>query len=98
VGGGMVSHDELCSYYEDIIENYEVGWSFLEGKLNYRTRIGSSVNLFGVSLSNVALLGLLGIEGLIVERMGDYFVGDGEMEMILKARSSNKIIYGAMVT
>ena len=30
VGGGFVEHDEGCAYYDDIIENYQMGLRFLK--------------------------------------------------------------------
>lgn len=30
LGGGYVEHDEGCAYYEDIVENFELGLHFLK--------------------------------------------------------------------
>ena len=39
LGGGMVEHDEGCAYYDDIIENYQMGLRFLKEEFGYRPRV-----------------------------------------------------------
>jgi hypothetical protein len=47
-----------------------------------------------MSLSNVAILAQFGIEGILIERLNDHYLDEGSIPIILKARSSNNIVYG----
>jgi hypothetical protein len=74
VGGGYVEHDEGCSYYDDIIENYQIGLKFLKDELNYIPKAAISADSFGHSQTTLAILAHLGIEGFFVERSDEHML------------------------
>lgn len=61
LGGGYVEHDEGCAYYDDIIENYELGLHFLKEEFDYYPRVAVSADSFGHSQSTLAILAHLGV-------------------------------------
>lgn len=68
LGGGYVEQDEGCAYYDDIIENFELGLHFLKEEFNYYPKVAVSADSFGHSQGTLAILAHLGIEGYFVER------------------------------
>lgn len=98
VGGGYVEHDEGCAYYQDIIENYEMGLHFLKGELDYTPKVAISADSFGHSQSTLAILAHIGIEGFLVERSDEHILLENKTEFIWRARSTNGQVYGALPT
>ena len=74
VGGGFVEHDEGCAYYDDIIENFQVGLRFLKENFEYYPRAAVSADSFGHSQSTLAILAHLGVEGYFVERSDEHIL------------------------
>ena len=68
MGGGFVEHDQGCAYYDDIIENYQTGLSFLKEEFNYFPKAAVSADSFGHSQTTLAILAHIGVEGFFVER------------------------------
>lgn len=98
LGGGYVEHDEGCAYYDDIIENYELGLHFLKEEFDYFPRVAVSADSFGHSQSTLAILAHLGVEGFFVERSDEHILLKNKTEFIWRARSSNGHVYGALPT
>ncbi len=98
MGGGFVEHDEGCAYYEDIIENFELGLHFLRDNFNYTPKVAISADSFGHSQSTAAILAHLGIEGYFVERSDEHILQKSKTEFLWKAKSANNITYGTVAT
>lgn len=61
LGGGIVEHDEGCAYYDDIIENFQLGLRFLKTEFDYRPKVAIAADSFGHSQSTLAILAHIGI-------------------------------------
>lgn len=61
LGGGYVEQDEGCAYYDDIIENFELGLHFLKKEFNYYPKVAVAADSFGHSQTTLAILAHLGI-------------------------------------
>ena len=79
LNGGFVENDEAGAYYEDIIENYQIGSHFLEKEFGYVPKVAVSADSFGHSQSMAALLVHFGIEGFLVERSDEHILKKNKM-------------------
>lgn len=98
LGGGYVEHDEGCAYYDDIIENFQLGLRFLKEEFGYFPKVAISADSFGHSQSTLAILAHLGIEGFFVERSDEHILLQNKTEFLWKAKSANGQYYGALPT
>jgi hypothetical protein len=74
LGGGFVENDEAGAYYDDIIDNYQLGSHFLQEEFGYLPKVAISADSFGHSQSMAALLTHFGIEGFLVERSDEHIL------------------------
>lgn len=71
VHGGMVSNDEACANYTDIVRNYEMGHDFLMSEFGIKPKIAWQLDPFGHSAANAALLAEMGLETVVFARMNE---------------------------
>lgn len=69
VHGGLVSNDEACPNYSEILRNYELGSTFLREEFGVRPKIAWQLDPFGHSAANADLLAALGFETLVFSRV-----------------------------
>lgn len=74
LGGGFVEHDEAGAYYDDIIDNFQIGLHWLKKEFGYAPKVAISADSFGHSQSNAAILSHIGIEGSLVERSDEHIL------------------------
>lgn len=98
LGGGYVENDEACAYYDDIIDNYQLGSHYLETEFNYFPKVAISADSFGHSQSMAALLSHFGIQAFLVERSDEHILTKSKTEFMWKALSANGQYYGAIPT
>jgi len=54
--GGWVMNDEACAIKQDIIDQYRYGLNFLQREFGYQPRVAFSLDPFGHSKTNAAIL------------------------------------------
>ena len=69
VHGGMVSTDEACSNYADVIRNFELAHDFIFREFGIRPKIGWQLDTFGHSASIASLFADLGLEAMVFARI-----------------------------
>jgi hypothetical protein len=69
VNGGWISNDEACTYYEDIITQFEVGHEFLLKEFNHTTVISWQMDPFGHSAGNAIINMGVGFEFISFARI-----------------------------
>ena len=69
VHGGMVSSDEACTNYVDILRNFELGNDFLRTKFGIEPKIGWQLDPFGHSPANAKLFAEMGLEAMVFARI-----------------------------
>ena len=65
----MVSTDEACTNYADILKNFEQGNDFLRAEFGIEAKIGWQLDPFGHSVANAKLLADLGLETMVFARI-----------------------------
>ena len=71
VHGGLVSTDEACPNYTDILRNFEEGHAFLKEEFGIKPKIAWQLDPFGHSAANAELLAELGLEIMVFSRMNE---------------------------
>ena len=71
ISGGVVSSDEACPTYSDIVENMQVGHDFLMREFGVTPKVAWHADAFGHSSTNVRLFKELGFEGFFFGRVSD---------------------------
>ena len=69
VGGGWVQHDEALTTVGGILGSMTEGHIWLEQNFGVRPVVGWQIDPFGHSASSAALLGQMGLAGVVVNRM-----------------------------
>ena len=69
VHGGMVSNDEACPNYSDILRNFEAGHAFMMDEFGVKPRIGWQLDPFGHSAAHADLLAELGMDTVVFARV-----------------------------
>lgn len=98
LGGGFVEHDEAGAYYDDIIDNFQIGLHWLKKQFGYAPKVAISADSFGHSQSNAAILSHIGIEGSLVERSDEHILTKNKTQFLWKAKSANNKTYGVIPT
>lgn len=71
VAGGWVSHDEAVCYYEDMIDNMDIGLRWLNDTLQIIPRISWQLDPFGHSLTHASFSAQMGYDAVYFARI-DY--------------------------
>ena len=72
VHGGMVSTDEACTDYADILRNFEQAQGFLDREFGgLRPKIGWQLDPFGHSAANAYLLTEMGFDTIVFSRINE---------------------------
>ena len=71
IHGGLVSNDEACPNYSDVIRNFEMGHAFLKDTFGIKPKIGWQLDPFGHSAAMAELLAELGLETMVFSRMNE---------------------------
>ena len=69
VHGGMVSPDEACPNYADVLRNFEMGHDFLWEEFGVRPRIGWQLDPFGHSAAYAEIYAQMGLETMVFSRI-----------------------------
>ena len=67
----MVSSDEACTDYADIIRNFELGHAFLMEEFGIKPKIGWQLDPFGHSSANAEIFAELGLEAMVFARINE---------------------------
>lgn len=67
----MVSSDEACPIYSDLLENIQVGQDFLKKEFNITSKVAWHADSFGHSSTTAKLFAELGFEGFFFGRISD---------------------------
>ena len=70
INGGMSQADSAAPFYEDIMENYFYGLSYLKKNFNSNSKGGWQIDPFGHSKCLSYLARLFGMEEIVVNRIG----------------------------
>ena len=65
----MVSTDEACTNYSDILRNFEVAHDFLWEEFGVKPRVAWQLDPFGHSAATASLFAELGLEEMVFARM-----------------------------
>ena len=65
----MVSTDEACTNYADILRNFEQGTDFLRSEFGIEPKIGWQLDPFGHSPANAKLFSEMGLEAMVFARI-----------------------------
>jgi len=68
LNGGWSANDEACPNYDDIIDNMQMGHSFLKKEFGVVPRVAWLLDSFGHSIGNARLYADMGLEALFVGR------------------------------
>ena len=71
VHGGMVSNDEACPNYTDILRNFEAGHDWLLEEFGVVPTIGMQLDPFGHSSANAQIFAEMGLETMLFARMNE---------------------------
>jgi len=71
VHGGMVSSDEACPNYNDMIRNFEMGHSWLWEEFGVTPTIGWQLDPFGHSAANAHIFAELGFDAFVFTRINE---------------------------
>jgi len=71
VHGGMVSTDEACTDYADILRNFEQAHDFLWQEFQIKPKIGWQLDPFGHSAANASLFAEMGLEAMVFARINE---------------------------
>ena len=72
VHGGLVSTDEACTDYVDILRNFEQAQSFLDREFDkLKPKIGWQLDPFGHSAANAYLFTELGLDTMVFSRINE---------------------------
>ena len=71
VHGGMVSSDEACPSYMDIIRNFELAHEWLNSEFNVKPRVGMQLDPFGHSNMVAHLFSEMGLDAMIFARINE---------------------------
>lgn len=69
--GGMVSTDEACPNYSDILRNFELGQDFLRTEFAVEPKIAWQLDTFGHSSAIADLFSEMGMETVVFARMNE---------------------------
>ena len=69
--GGMVSVNEACRSYSDILRNFELAHDFLRQEFDVKPEIGWQLDPFGHSAALADLPSQMGLEVLVFARMNE---------------------------
>ena len=67
----MVSPDEACTDYADILKNFEQGSDFLRSEFGVEAKIGWQLDAFGHSSAYAKLLADMGLEEMVFARISE---------------------------
>ena len=79
----MVSNDEACPSYSDIIRNFEMGHSWLNEEFGIKPKIGWQLDPFGHSAAQAELLAELGMETMVFARINEQEFAHRKLEQDL---------------
>ena len=65
----MVSTDEACTNYSDILKNFEIARAFLNSEFGVEPKIGWQLDPFGHSSGNAKLFEMMGLEAMVFARI-----------------------------
>ena len=71
VHGGMVSSDEACPNYNDMIRNFEMGHNWLWEEFGVTPTIGWQLDPFGHSAANAHIFAELGFDAFVFTRINE---------------------------
>ena len=71
VHGGLVSPDEACTNYSDILRNYEAAHGFLWNEFGVKPRTAWQLDPFGHSAAHAQIFKELGMEQIVFARMNE---------------------------
>lgn len=71
INGGIVSSDEACPTYEDLITNMMTGNAFLKREFNITTKMVWHPDSFGHSAATPELYAKMGFEAIFFARIDD---------------------------
>lgn len=71
INGGIVSNDEACPTYEEIIMNMMAGHEFLKKTFNATTRVVWHADAFGHAAATPDLYSRMGFEAIFFGRIDD---------------------------
>lgn len=69
VHGGMVSSDEACPNYADIVRNFELAHDFIFEEFGVRPKVGWQLDPFGHSAAVANLFAEMGLEAMVFARI-----------------------------
>ena len=69
VHGGMVSTDEACPNYADVLRNFELAHDFVFEEFGVRPKIGWQLDPFGHSASIATVFAEMGLEAMVFARI-----------------------------
>ena len=72
INGGMSQADSACPHYEDIIENYFYGLSYLKRNFNQTSQAAWQIDPFGHSKALLYIAKLFGMDHAVINRIGDH--------------------------
>lgn len=86
VNGGISMNDQACTYYEDIIQNYQLGADFLRKTFDIASKSGWMIDTFGHSSTMSRFYSQMGYNGLAISQVNHFeeknLVEKQEMEQI----------------
>lgn len=71
VHGGLVSPDEACPNYSDIVRNFEAAHDFVRDEFNVKPKIGMQLDPFGHSNTVAHLFAEMGLETMVFARINE---------------------------
>lgn len=84
INGGIVSNDEACPTFEELIMNMMAGHEFLKKTFNYTTKIAWHADAFGHSAATPEIFAKMGFESIFFGRIDDDEKNHRKKEKILE--------------
>lgn len=86
-------HDEAMVPFYEVMDNFEIGFHFLQDTFGVTPHVAWALDTFGISAYTPALLRKYGIDTVYVSRIGninrDYIVRDGFINYLWEGHPVN---------